>query len=287
MDTITSRQNRFVRECRELATQPDPSGTRLLLDGVHLVRDARAAGCTFEFVGIAASRLDSDTEERELSGRFEREGVPTYGVTESVFSAMSPVRTPSGIVAVARRTPLDAAAILGHEDSFVVVAVDVQDPGNIGALIRVAEAGGATGLLVSGASADPFSWKALRGSMGSALRLPVAQVENPDTCVANLRAAGFRTVAAIPRNGRDPDATTWTGRVALVLGGEGQGLPDAVSAACDEAVTIPMATTVESLNVAVAAGILIYAARSQRPSTGAQAGADRDAYTRKTHRGYK
>ena len=88
---------------------------------------------------------------------------------------MSPVRTPSGIVAIARRTPATAPPTSArHADAFVLAAVDVQDPGNLGSLLRAAEAGGVTGAFVCGASANPFSWKALRGSMGSALRLPVA-----------------------------------------------------------------------------------------------------------------
>jgi TrmH family RNA methyltransferase len=151
-------------------------------------------------------------------------------------------------------------------DGFVVVAVDVQDPGNLGAVIRAAEAGGATGVLVCGVSAHPFSWKALRGSMGSALRLPIASAPDVEVCVRDLRAAGVRTVAAAPRDGRDPDALDWTGPCALVLGGEGTGLRDAVRGSCDDNVTIPMAAPVESLNVAVAAAILIYAARRQRSS---------------------
>jgi len=266
MDIISSRQNPIVRACRELADAPDQAGARLLLDGAHLVRDAHAAGYAFEFVAVASSRLTTDTEEGDLARRLETSGSLVYAVTDKAFAAMSPVRSPSGIVAIARRTPADAATICRHPGSFVLVAVDVQDPGNIGALIRAAEAGGATGALVCGTSAHPYSWKALRGSMGSALRLPTASVSDAETCVGDLRAAGVRTIAAAPRDGHDPDAVNWTGSLALVIGGEGTGLRDSVRVACDESVTIPMAAPVESLNVAVAAAILIYAARRQRTS---------------------
>ena len=90
-----------------------------------------------------------------------------------VFDALSPVKSPSGIVAIARPQGVTAAEICAQPDAFVLAAIDVQDPGNVGALIRAAEAGGVTGALVCGVSASPFSWKALRGSMGSVLRLPV------------------------------------------------------------------------------------------------------------------
>jgi TrmH family RNA methyltransferase len=272
MDTISSRQNPVVRACRELADVPDQAGARLLLDGIHLVRDAHAAGYAFEFVAVASSRLARDTEEGRLARRLETIGSLVYTVTDMAFAAMSPVRSPSGIVAVAHRTPSDAASIYRHPESFVLVAVDVQDPGNLGALVRAAEAGGATGALVCGASAHPYSWKALRGSMGSALRLPTASVSDAEACVADLRAAGVRTIAASPRDGHDPDAVNWTGSIALVIGGEGTGLHDSVRAACDESVTIPMAAPVESLNVSVAAAILIYAARRQRTPPAAARG---------------
>jgi len=264
MDIVSSRQNPIVRACRELADTPDAAGARILLDGAHLVRDADAAGYAFELVAVAASRLATDTEEGKLATRLDMHGCPVFAVHDKAFAAMSPVRTPSGILAIARRTPADARAMCRRADGFVVVVVDVQDPGNLGAVIRAAEAGGATAALVCGASAHPFSWKALRGSMGSALRLPIASVPDVEVCVRELREAGVRTIASVPRDGRDPDALDWARPCALVIGGEGTGLRDAVRASCDEEVTIPMAAPVESLNVAVAAAVLIYAARRQR-----------------------
>ncbi len=221
MRTISSRQHAIVRAYRELAAEPDPGGARLLLDGVHLVRDAQAAALRFESVAVASSRLASATDEGEIALALERAGVD-------------------------------------------VVAADVQDPGNLGSLLRVAEAGGVTGVIVCGESANPFSWKALRGSMGSVLRLPVTRNGSIDAVMADLRKADVKTIAAVPREGADPDATDWSERIALLLGGEGPGLDPRVVALCDERVSVPMAPPVESLNVAVAGAILIYAARRGR-----------------------
>lgn len=268
MKTISSRQNSIVRACRDLVDAPDARGTRLLLDGVHLVREARAAALDFEAVAVASSRLRGDTEEGDLARSLESAGAPVFAVSDTAFRAMSPVRSPSGILALARRTPCDADAIFRTHSGLILIAADVQDPGNLGALVRVAEAGGATGLLVAGASANPFSWKALRGSMGSALRLPIAMGLPLDAVVGRARASGARTVAAVPRDGRAPDSIDWSGPVALLLGGEGPGLPPGVLPQCDELVTVPMAPPVESLNVAVAGAILIYAARRQRSPLG-------------------
>ncbi|OFW01313.1 MAG: hypothetical protein A3I61_00170 [Acidobacteria bacterium RIFCSPLOWO2_02_FULL_68_18] len=253
---------------RQLARTPDPGGARLLLDGVHLVRDARAAGVEIEMAAIAASRLRDASEEAALVRLLAANGTVVHTVSDQGFRAMSPVRAPSGLVAIARRTPSDAGGICSRRDAFVLVAVDVQDPGNLGSLVRAGEAGGATGVLVCAASASPFSWKAVRGSMGSLLRLPVASGLTTAEAVRCVRNHRGRIVAAVPRGGRSPDAIDWHGRVALLLGGEGPGLNDGALAYADDAVTIPMAAPVESLNVAVAAAILVYAARRQRVSVG-------------------
>jgi len=261
MKTIASRQNPLVREFRDLANAPDPA--RLLLDGPHLVREAQRAGAAIRIVAVASSKWERDTEEGLLARELATSGAEVVTATDQVLDAMSPVRSPAGIVAIAERTPATAADIC-RGAGFLLIAVDVQDPGNLGSLIRAAEAGGVTGVLVTGASAHPFSWKSVRGSMGSALRLPVASVPSVDVAVSCMRKRGVRIVAAVPRDGVAPERVRWDGNVGLLLGGEGPGLSPEAIAASDERVTIPMAPPVESLNVAVAGAILVYAARLQR-----------------------
>jgi TrmH family RNA methyltransferase len=264
MKRLSSRQNPIVRAYRQLAQDPDPIGGRLLLDGAHLVREAHAAALPFESVVIAQSHLDRETEEGALAQSLQRAGVEVASAGDQVFAVVSPVRTPSGIVAIAHRHPTTTQAILTQARLFVMVVVDVQDPGNLGALIRVSEAGGVTGLIAAGDSANPFSWKAVRGSMGSALRLPVARDPSIDAVMQAIQKSRAKVIAAVPRDGHDPDAVDWSGRIALLLGGEGQGLRAAVIDATDERVTVPMEAPVESLNVAASAAIMIYAARRGR-----------------------
>jgi len=264
MKSISSRQNAIVHAYRELADEPDPAGLRLLLDGVHLVREAHAASLPFESVVIAASHLERSTEEGQLAEDLQREGVDVVSASNQVFEAISPVRTPSGIVAIAHHHPTTADAILEQARLFALVVVDVQDPGNLGSLMRVAEAGGVTGVIVAGESANPFSWKALRGSMGSVLRLPVARSVSIDAVMQDIRKTSTKAIAAVPRDGWDPDAVDWSGRIALLVGGEGPGLSARVVAGSDERVSIPMEAPVESLNVATSAAIIIYAARRAR-----------------------
>jgi RNA methyltransferase, TrmH family len=264
MDIISSRQNPIVRAFRDLAKTPSPDGTRLLLDGVHLVRDAAEADLLFEAVAIAASRDDDRSEEGRAAHALRSQHVDVMTVSDQAFEAISPVRAPSGIAAIVRRPAVTSAGICREPDAFVLAAVDVQDPGNLGALIRSAEAGGATGVIVCGDSANPFSWKSARGSMGSLLRLPVTTEPGAGAAIDTMRAAGGRIVATTPRDGKAPEAVDWRGRILLMLGGEGPGLDDALARTADDRVSIPMARPVESLNVAVAGAVLVYAARRQR-----------------------
>ncbi len=264
MKHVSSRTNPIVDQFRQLVSTPDDSGYRLLLDGIHLVRDAHVAGWAFEAVAVGAAAVDADDASAHLAKKLDAEGHRTSVVTEPVLRALSPVRQSSGIVAIARRTrPMPQGLITIH-DAFILVAVGVQDPGNVGALVRVAEAAGVNQVIVSGDSAHPFAWKALRGSMGSLLRVPVWRVPSAHTAVDAILATGATLIAAVPHHGTPPRSASWTGRVALVVGGEGQGLPPDLLARCHQRVSVPMQPPVESLNVAVAAAILVYAAREQR-----------------------
>ena len=179
---------------------------------------------------------------------------------------MRPVRTPSGIVALAarpRHAPAVAAPLVA---ALLVAAADSQDPGNLGAVIRAAEAGGASGAITTPGGADPFGWKAVRGSRGSAFRLPIVQAASATAMVEQARAAGLQVVAAVGHGHTPMHAVDFTSATLIVLGSEGQGLAPALVESADLRVSIPMTPPVESLNVAVAAALLVYEARRQRES---------------------
>ena len=148
--------------------------------------------------------------------------------------------------------------------ALVVVAVDVQDPGNLGALVRAADAAGAPGLIAAGVSADPLGWKALRASMGSAFRLPLARVTDVNDAVSSARLLDIGVVAFVPRGGTPLTRVDLRGAVCLLLGGEGPGLAPTLTEAADVQASIPMTAAVESLNVAVAGALAVYAAAEQR-----------------------
>ena len=261
MRRVTSRQNPLVARYRA-AARGDQSAP-LLLDGMHLLSEALAAGLRIREAAVAAG------DGPELAAILERLALSQVEVVEasaSVMAALSPVRSSSRIVALADRPE---ASSRSHRAGvprlpLEVVIAGVQDPGNVGAIIRVAEAGGATAVVAAGPSADPFGWKALRGSMGSALRLPVESVPDVSAALAKAKQRGLRIVATVPHGGRPFFAIDYTGPTALVIGGEGAGLEASLMAAADERATIPMQPPVESLNTAVAAALIVYEARRQR-----------------------
>jgi TrmH family RNA methyltransferase len=258
---VTSRQNPLVTRFRDAARQPGSTGGRVLVEGATLVEEARLAGWTIEAAAFTERALEAGGVARlfdALGGEVTRVLVP-----ERVVQAMSPAHTPSGVVALARGHAWALEEILAHDRGLVVVSVDVQDPGNVGAIVRTAEAAGATGVIASGSSADPFGWKALRGAMGSAFRLPLRRVPGVDEVLRACRGRGLRIIATA-LDGTHVERVPLQGPCAVLVGSEGTGLPPALVEAADTRLTIPMQPPVASLNVAVAAGIILYEARRQR-----------------------
>ena len=261
MKHVVSRRNPDIERYRDArrANAPD----LILLDGPHLLADALRAGVTIRHASVARDAMDRP-DVRELLSQLRNHDVPTISTSAAVMEAISPVKSAGPIVALATRPPSSGDDIFQVDSPLVVIACDVQDPGNIGALVRVAEASGATGLIASGASADPFGWKALRGSMGSALRLPIMTCRTPTEAVANARGHGCRVVATLPAGGRSLFDADLSGAPAILVGGEGSGLPTVLVSGADERVTIPMTPSVESLNTAVSAAVVLYEVRRRR-----------------------
>jgi TrmH family RNA methyltransferase len=247
---LTSRRHPFVAACRALAAGRGEPG-RVLLDGAQLVADALDAG-------VALDTLVTDGRHPDLAARAEAAGVVVFDAPRAVLDAVSPARTPGGAVAIARWTPTPLDRLPVTSDADVVALAGVQDPGNVGSVIRSADAFGAAAVLALDGSADPGNWKALRGAMGSTFRVPVARVADEDA-LAWARRTGRRVAAAVPRGGVTPDDAALDGPLVFLLGREGAGLDEALARRTDIHVTIPMRTGIDSLNVGVTAAILLWA----------------------------
>jgi TrmH family RNA methyltransferase len=169
------------------------------------------------------------------------------------------------MVALGSYKPLALENLISSKrNNFIVMPLAVQDPGNLGAIIRSAVAAGSSGVIVDHSSADPYSWKALRGSMGCTFRLPIANTNNMLETLTQARRHGWVIVATSPHTGTSIYDATLNRRVVLLVGNEGSGLESRLRQEVDLTLSIPMSGKIESLNVAVATAIIAYEIRRQR-----------------------
>lgn len=265
MEHISSRQNPLVKRLRDLARDrgDSPDSNDVLLDGPHLLQEALDAGLELQVAAFAADAAAGPFAA--LAAACAARGARVVSAPDSVLLMMSPVKQPAGVVAIARlQGSTVRAAVAAGAPQLLLLLDHVQDPGNVGAIIRAAEACGASAVITGPGTADPFGWKALRGSMGSAFRLPVASTPNLGDALRAAREAGVRIFAAVARDGTPLARAGLAQPSAILLGGEGPGLSSALLAAADEPLTIPMQPPVESLNVAIAAALVLYEASRQR-----------------------
>jgi RNA methyltransferase, TrmH family len=258
-DPIKSRSNLFVRRLRGLIRNGREQGL-IIIEGVRLAEDAIAAGIGLMEVAATPEMARHDRGRRLIEEVTHRD-VPVRWLDPSVMSSLSDVETSQGVLLVARRPDI-RSSLIGGDRPLILVVAGVQDPGNLGALLRTAEAAGVTSVFVGHGGADPFSAKALRGAMGSTFRLPIA-LRPVAAEVGALRRVGV-SVWAASGGGTPHDRVDWRGPSALVVGNEGAGVPEGIARACQGTVTVPMAGRVESLNVAVAAGAILFEAARQR-----------------------
>jgi TrmH family RNA methyltransferase len=247
---IRSRTNALLRRVGALVA--GKARDAVLLEGDRLVEDALSAGWRPEVVLVAESR---ESRARELAGR----GLPVRLVADGLLDRVSALETSPGVLAIAPRPePPPLEALVAARAPRVLVVAGLADPGNLGALARSAEAAGFRALVVARGGARPFGAKALRGSMGSLLRLAVHEAGGAEEIADALAAGGYRQVAAATRGGTDWRSFDWSGPLALWVGGETGIDPEVMGGF--EPVTIPMQGQVESLNVTVATSLLLFAA---------------------------
>lgn len=185
-------------------------------------------------------------------------------VSEQVFRHMSDTKTPQGILGVGVQPVYTLEQVIHGERPLVIVLEDLQDPGNVGTILRTAEGAGVTGILLSTQSADLFNPKTVRSTMGAIYRMPFYHAEDLPVTVERLKGEGYAVYAADMAGGQVYDEKDYTGKTVLLIGNEGNGLSEDLLASANEAVYIPMEGKVESLNAAMAAGILMYESARQR-----------------------
>ena len=262
-ETITSASNRRIRRLRALMRRSPLDGDALaVVEGPKLVREACRSGLEVEEILVAAGKLAAFQEE-DWS---ERRGGDICGVSDSLFHALSDTVASQGILAVVRIPVASLDSLLSGEP-LLLVAHQVQDPGNLGTLVRSAEAFGAGAVLLTTGTVSPLNPKAVRASAGSLFRLPIAGPLAPASLAARLRRSGVRLMAALPEGTTDFRQADFRGGLALVVGSEGRGIPSGLGS-FHARIRVPTAQGVDSLNVAAAAAILLCEAAKQREGPG-------------------
>jgi RNA methyltransferase, TrmH family len=260
-ETLRSRENPLYKRLRALKER-GADRELCLLEGPKLVLEALSAGLAV--VEAATSpRAEASPAGAAALSLLRGRSVPVRRMTAELHASLSEAETSQGVLAVARRPAAEEDRVFGGTP-LVLVADGVQNPGNLGALLRTAEAAGASGAILTDGCADPFSWKALRGSMGSAFRLPLLRGLTIGHALDSLEARGVVVLATAKDGERRYDEADLRGPTALVVGNEGAGLPAAVCARATSRLRVPLAAPVESLNVGVAAALVLFEAARQR-----------------------
>lgn len=257
---VRSRQNARLKELRQHLLHPSREGDgRIAIEGIHLLQEAVRSGLAIETLFV---REDLATEMPPVPAR------ETLLVAEDAFNHACATETPQGVAALVQTPTESLPQILQTKDPLLVVLDGIQDPGNLGTILRSAEAFGATGVLLLPGAVSPWNPKAVRASAGSVFRVPLVSVTDTQALLRQLRQHGITLYAAAARHGTDIAKSPLTGPVALLIGNEGAGVSANLLHLSDGRVYIPCVGPVESLNAGVAASILLYAAAQQR-STGA------------------
>ena len=264
---MLSRTHALARRLRALrgdAALREAEGV-FVAEGVHLALEALKTGATIEAV-VVSPRLSTHDEGRDLARRFHAAGIKVHESSEATLDALQDARSPQPIVLIVRRERPTLSVVLAGRGGtqLLVVACGVQEPGNVGALWRTADAAGATGFVTTPGCANLTHPRAVRASMGAIFRLPATEAALNNDVMGEVESSGFRFIGADARGGVDYDLAEWGGAVALFIGGEGAGLPPQVRDHLDQRVAIPMAPGVESLSVAAAAAVLLFTAARKR-----------------------
>lgn len=262
---ITSRDNSLVKRARAVRDGKNPE--QIFLEGLRLCEEAAEALSVDDiFDVIYTERIITDQRGASLLNALKGAGKRAALVHESVFASISSVKAPQGIVLLAARPNTRRSEFLQrpNEVPLLVILHLLNNPSNAGAILRTAEAAGTSGAILTQGTTDIFSPKALRGAMGSSLRLPLWTGASLQEAIDYCRAQAIQTFATDLRATREHTEIDWTTPCAIVLGTEASGLAREEIDIADKSLKIPMRASVESLNVAVAAGIILYEAARQR-----------------------
>jgi len=255
--TVAGRHNQRLKELRLAFRRAEltPHG-ECAIEGVKLVEEALRSGLHLNTVFFSESaRPIADKLLPQIAARSE-----TLALPDALFKSIVPSDSPQGVAALIKLPAFSMDQLLNRAaQGPLVVVAGLQDPGNLGTILRSAEAFGAAGIFLTEGSVSPYNSKVLRGSAGSIFRLPLVQISSVEL-IPLLRARKIRLLATSSHEGTPLPQISWTLPLAVFIGNEGAGLSREIMRQVDDTMAIPQANTVESLNAGVAASIVLYEA---------------------------
>lgn len=259
---ITSSANPKVKQVVQWQTKAKErrSAGIFLIEGFKLLEEAPEEL-------IKEIYLTREAAERAASRRTIQEKLDKAGyeiVSQELFSKMSDTRTPQGVLCVMRQPRYSLEQLISVDSPLLVVLENLQDPGNLGTIVRTGEGAGITGVIMSRQTVDIFNPKTIRATMGSIFRVPFVYVDSLKETVSRLHEKGIHTYAAHLAGKKYYDSFSFRQGTAFFIGNEGNGLSEETAGLAEEYLKIPMEGRVESLNAAVAASLLLYEAHRQR-----------------------
>jgi len=258
---IEGRHNSLLKELRKAFAHAEPDADGLCaIEGWHILEEAIRSGLKFQAVFFSES---AEPRSERFLPQFGAH-VETLLLPDSLFANAVPTDTPQGVAALVHCRRFTLEGVLARTGTGPLLAISgVQDPGNLGTILRSAEAFDAAAVLLGEGTVSPFNWKAVRASAGSVFRLPVVKVELP-IILGRLRECGLHLIATSSHKGKPLDEVSLTGPLAIFIGSEGAGLSRDLLKQMEEIVAIPHSPKVESLNAGVAASIVLYEIARQR-----------------------
>lgn len=258
MNIIISSNNSLIREIQMLKTKKQrDKKKKFFIEGLRFVEEALNSRTKIKDV-IISEKFNETTSSDLIIDRILKENYNINMVSDKIFKEISDTENPQGIMAILEYNHKNLDNIISEENNFIVILDCVQDPGNMGTIIRTADAAGVTGIVISKGSVDPYNPKVLRSTMGSIFNVPVAVVEDLEQALEILQIKKIKIFGAALEGTKNYFDINFEDNVAIAIGNEANGLSDSVKAIADELLKIPMIGNTESLNASVAAALLMY-----------------------------
>ncbi|MBK9165657.1 MAG: RNA methyltransferase [Acidobacteria bacterium] len=264
MERITSRDNEKIKHALRVRSGKEPG--KIFIEGKRLALEALGSGLVISH-GFVSNEFLAREDDGATRTALERSRVPIYELPNKLFASIADTESPQGVILIAMRPMTEIEDVFGSQESgglpLVLMLSRVNNPANLGAILRTAEAAGVRIVITTVGSTDAFSPKALRASMGSSFRLQIIEKADEGLVAGRARELGWALSGTTMDGAVAHTAVDWTRPRLLVFGSEAYGISPEIEAQLDERIAIEMEKPVESLNLAVSAGIILFEARRQ------------------------